>query len=139
VYLSLCPRYDDDDNPIVDRRKVPTARLARLSRNLPTHVQCVQNIEPLPPVYHSEIEYEPFERCFFVEPAEIAAMTPEEVAQYRRELSTCRSPERDARVLWHVTHSHGATLVYETPPRRDLGHGRGRATTGQELCALWLR
>lgn len=36
-------------------------------------------IDPLPPVDHSNIEYDGFVKDFYQEPAEISAMTPAEV------------------------------------------------------------
>mmetsp|Transcript_104381 Transcript_104381/g.156329 ORF Transcript_104381/g.156329 Transcript_104381/m.156329 type:complete len:335 (+) Transcript_104381:510-1514(+) len=43
-------------------------------------------IEPLPVVYHSEIQYPPFNKMFYLEHEEIKALTPAEVAKYRKEI-----------------------------------------------------
>jgi len=43
-------------------------------------------IKPLPMIYHSEIEYEPFEKDFYEEHPEISAMSSEQVVEYRKQL-----------------------------------------------------
>ncbi|XP_051181526.1 DEAD-box ATP-dependent RNA helicase 24 [Lolium perenne] len=59
--------YDSDDNPIVvaDKRK----------------------IEPIPPLDHSTIEYEAFNKDFYEEKPSVSGMSPEEVADYMKSLS----------------------------------------------------
>lgn len=44
-------------------------------------------IEPLPPVDHSQIEYEKFEKNFYQEHAEIDKLTKEQVDDLRRKLN----------------------------------------------------
>ncbi len=39
----------------------------------------------LKPVDHTQIKYEPFRKCFYIEVKEISEMTPEQVNQYRKE------------------------------------------------------
>ena len=43
-------------------------------------------IDPLPPMDHSEIDYEKFEKNFYVEHAEIQHLSPFEVENLRRKL-----------------------------------------------------
>ncbi|KQK21989.1 DEAD-box ATP-dependent RNA helicase 24 [Brachypodium distachyon] len=58
--------YDSDDNPIVvDKRK----------------------IEPIPPLDHSTIEYESFNKDFYEEKPSISGMNAEEVADYMKSLA----------------------------------------------------
>uniref|UniRef100_A0A453I8J6 RNA helicase n=1 Tax=Aegilops tauschii subsp. strangulata TaxID=200361 RepID=A0A453I8J6_AEGTS len=58
--------YDSDDNPIVlDKRK----------------------IEPIPPLDHSTIEYEPFTKDFYEEKPSVSGMSVEEVADYMKSLA----------------------------------------------------
>ncbi|CAH1180372.1 unnamed protein product [Phaedon cochleariae] len=56
--------YDEDGNPIApDKKKI---------------------IDPLPPIDHSEIEYEPFRKVFYEEHPEIAALNGEQVSELRK-------------------------------------------------------
>ena len=43
-------------------------------------------IDPLPPIDHSDIDYEPFERNFYQEHEEIKALTNDQVDELRRTL-----------------------------------------------------
>ena len=56
--------YDSDDNPVLVERP--------------------RTIESLPPLDHSEIEYPPFSKCFYEEHPDIAAMSEEDVAHFKR-------------------------------------------------------
>lgn len=47
---------------------------------------CFQIIDPLPPIDHSEIEYDSFERNFYEEHEEIAKLTDQDVNQLRDKL-----------------------------------------------------
>ncbi|XP_068149758.1 LOW QUALITY PROTEIN: ATP-dependent RNA helicase DDX42 [Drosophila tropicalis] len=58
--------YDEDGNPIAPPKK--------------------KDIDPLPMIYHSEIEYEPFEKNFYVEHEEISALTDDQVRDLRNTL-----------------------------------------------------
>jgi len=58
--------YDDDGNIIVPEKS--------------------KIIDPLPPIDHSEIEYEKFEKNFYEEHAEIKKLTPAEVEDLKRHL-----------------------------------------------------
>lgn len=58
--------YDEDGNPIAPPKK--------------------KDIDPLPPIYHSEIEYDPFERNFYTPHEEIAKLDEEQVRELRRTL-----------------------------------------------------
>ncbi|XP_064544639.1 ATP-dependent RNA helicase DDX42 [Drosophila montana] len=58
--------YDEDGNPIAPPKK--------------------KDIDPLPPIYHSEIEYEPFERNFYTPHEDIAQLDEEQVRELRRTL-----------------------------------------------------
>jgi len=58
--------YDEDGNPIAPPKK--------------------KDIDPLPPIYHSEIEYEPFERNFYTPHEDIAHLDEEQVRELRRTL-----------------------------------------------------
>lgn len=58
--------YDDDGNPIVTSTK--------------------KMIDPLPMVYHSQIDYQPFEKNFYQEHEEIAKLTVVECQELRRKL-----------------------------------------------------
>ncbi|KAH9422538.1 ATP-dependent RNA helicase ddx42 [Dermatophagoides pteronyssinus] len=58
--------YDDDGNPIVTSIK--------------------KTIDPLPMVYHSQIEYQPFEKNFYHEHEDIAKLTNVECQELRRKL-----------------------------------------------------
>ncbi|XP_016965660.1 ATP-dependent RNA helicase DDX42 [Drosophila biarmipes] len=58
--------YDEDGNPIAPPKK--------------------KEIDPLPPIYHSEIEYEPFEKNFYTQHEDIAALDEEQVRELRRTL-----------------------------------------------------
>lgn len=58
--------YDEDGNPIVK------------------HVKKI--IDPLPPVDHSEINYEPFEKNFYTIHEEIASLTKEKIVELRNAL-----------------------------------------------------
>lgn len=58
--------YDSDDNPIVlDKKK----------------------IEPILPLDHSEIDYEPFTKDFYEEKESISGMSEQDVAEYRKSLA----------------------------------------------------
>ncbi|GLT42648.1 hypothetical protein SLA2020_166380 [Shorea laevis] len=58
--------YDSDDNPVVvDKRK----------------------IEPIPPLDHSSIDYEPFNKDFYEEKTSISGMSDSEVAEYQKSLA----------------------------------------------------
>ncbi|XP_017862220.1 PREDICTED: ATP-dependent RNA helicase DDX42 [Drosophila arizonae] len=58
--------YDEDGNPIAPPKK--------------------KDIDPLPPIYHSEIEYEPFERNFYTPHEDIAQLDEEQVRELRHTL-----------------------------------------------------
>lgn len=58
--------YDADGNPIAPPRR--------------------RDIDPLPPIDHSEIEYAPFERNFYVPHEDIAALTRPQVDELRKKL-----------------------------------------------------
>ncbi|XP_030385242.1 ATP-dependent RNA helicase DDX42 [Scaptodrosophila lebanonensis] len=58
--------YDEDGNPIAPPKK--------------------KDIDPLPPIYHSEIEYEPFERNFYTPHEDIAQLSEEQVRDLRHTL-----------------------------------------------------
>jgi hypothetical protein len=45
-----------------------------------------KEIEPLPPVDHSTIEYAPFRRCFYTEATDISAQSKEMAREYLGEL-----------------------------------------------------
>lgn len=60
--------YDEEGNPIPGTEKDK------------------RHIEPLPIVYHSEIEYPPFEKNFYVEHADIAKLTDIEVGDLKAKL-----------------------------------------------------
>ncbi|GFO07754.1 ATP-dependent RNA helicase ddx42 [Plakobranchus ocellatus] len=57
--------YDSDGNPIIERKKI---------------------IDPLPPVDHSDFDYQPFERNFYTPHEEIDALTEQQVDELRRKL-----------------------------------------------------
>ncbi|XP_057439214.1 DEAD-box ATP-dependent RNA helicase 24 [Lotus japonicus] len=58
--------YDSDDNPIViDKKK----------------------IEPIPPLDHSSVDYEPFSKDFYEEPPSISGMSEQDVTDYRKSLA----------------------------------------------------
>lgn len=59
--------YDEDGNPIVSMKKLKT-------------------IDPLPPIDHSEIEYKPFEKNFYVVHEEIAKLTKVQKDELRHKL-----------------------------------------------------
>ncbi|KAH8378715.1 hypothetical protein KR009_000917 [Drosophila setifemur] len=58
--------YDEDGNPIAPPKK--------------------KDIDPLPPIYHSEIEYESFEKNFYTQHEDIAALDEDQVRELRRTL-----------------------------------------------------
>lgn len=58
--------YDADGNPIAPTKK--------------------KDIDPLPQIYHSEIEYEPFEKNFYEPHDEIASMTKQQTDELRKTL-----------------------------------------------------
>lgn len=58
--------YDSDGNPIAVIKKI---------------------IDPLPPIDHSEIDYSPFERNFYIEHDEIAKLTAQQVHELRAKLN----------------------------------------------------
>ncbi|SPP84980.1 ATP-dependent RNA helicase DDX42 [Drosophila guanche] len=58
--------YDEDGNPIAPPKK--------------------KDIDPLPTIYHSEIEYEPFEKNFYTPHEEIATLDEEGVRELRHTL-----------------------------------------------------
>ncbi|KAH8365825.1 hypothetical protein KR093_005206 [Drosophila rubida] len=58
--------YDEDGNPIAPPKK--------------------KDIDPLPPIYHSEIEYESFERNFYTPHPDIAQLDEQQVRELRRTL-----------------------------------------------------
>jgi ATP-dependent RNA helicase DDX42 len=57
--------YDMDGNPIYRRPKI---------------------IEPLPPIDHSEIDYQEFEKCFYEEHDEIKSLAPQQIVEIRKKL-----------------------------------------------------
>ncbi|XP_039965124.1 ATP-dependent RNA helicase DDX42 [Bactrocera neohumeralis] len=58
--------YDEDGNPIAPPKK--------------------KDIDPLPPIYHSEIEYESFEKNFYTQHEEISKLSEEQVRELRKTL-----------------------------------------------------
>lgn len=58
--------YDEEGNPIIHAKKAP--------------------IDPLPPIDHSDIDYDPFEKNFFTETEDIAKLSPTDVDQLRYKL-----------------------------------------------------
>ncbi|XP_062143248.1 DEAD-box ATP-dependent RNA helicase 24 [Alnus glutinosa] len=58
--------YDSDDNPVVLDKK---------------------RIEPIPPLDHSEIDYEPFNKDFYEEKDSISGMSEQDVAEYQKSLA----------------------------------------------------
>ena len=46
----------------------------------------LQIIDPLPPIDHSEIDYTPFEKNFYIEPPDISALDTNQVNELRRTL-----------------------------------------------------
>lgn len=58
--------YDEDGNPIAPTKK--------------------KDIDPLPQIYHSEIEYEPFEKNFYNEHEEISNMNKQQTDELRKTL-----------------------------------------------------
>ncbi len=59
-------QYDSDGNPSVANKS--------------------KMIDPLPPIYHSEISYEPFEKNFYVEHEDITQLEPNQVIELRKKL-----------------------------------------------------
>ncbi|XP_069810179.1 ATP-dependent RNA helicase DDX42 isoform X2 [Dendropsophus ebraccatus] len=59
--------YDSDGNPIASTTK--------------------RVIDPLPPIDHTEIEYAPFEKNFYIEHEEISAQTPQQIVELRHKLN----------------------------------------------------
>ena len=51
-----------------------------------TSLYIFQIIDPLPPIDHSEIEYEPFNKNFYEEHEEIANLSQQEVNDLRNKL-----------------------------------------------------
>jgi ATP-dependent RNA helicase DDX42 len=68
--------YDEDGNPIAPKRS--------------------KWIDPLPPIDHATVEYKPFERNFYEEHPDIAALTEEQVEELRKTLGikVCDSYDR---------------------------------------------
>ncbi|KAF9805393.1 hypothetical protein SFRURICE_018284, partial [Spodoptera frugiperda] len=58
--------YDEDGNPIAPPKK--------------------KFIDPLPPIDHSEIEYEPFEKNFYTPHEDIEKLTPQQVEELKKNL-----------------------------------------------------
>lgn len=58
--------YDEDGNPIAPARR--------------------RDIDPLPPIDHSEIKYEPFEKNFYTQHEDIAALSRSQVEDLRKKL-----------------------------------------------------
>lgn len=58
--------YDEDGNPIAPPKK--------------------RDIDPLPPIDHSEIDYEPFEKNFYTPHEEILSLTPSKIHDLRQAL-----------------------------------------------------
>lgn len=58
--------YDEDGNPIAPKKN--------------------KIIDPLPPIDHSTIEYEEFEKNFYIEHEEISSLTPDKVQELRNTL-----------------------------------------------------
>lgn len=75
--------YDLDGNPIVDTKK---------------------NINPLPVVYHSEIDYSPFVKNFYNEHDEIKKLSCQEVDRLRRSLSISVSGPQPPKVVTSFAH-----------------------------------
>ncbi|ALC44096.1 CG6418 [Drosophila busckii] len=76
--------YDEDGNPIAPPKK--------------------KEIDPLPPIYHSEIEYAPFERNFYTPHEDIAQLGEEQVRELRNKLGirvTGASPPKPVTSFGH--------------------------------------
>lgn len=58
--------YDEDGNPLAPPKK--------------------KFIDPLPPIDHSEIEYEPFEKNFYTPHEDIEQLTPQQVEELKKNL-----------------------------------------------------
>ena len=78
----------DEDQGDSDEEVYRAARLADQADGFqadPSHSFRRSN-EPLPPIDHALQDYEDFEKCFYEESSEIAAMDNKEVEAYRRQL-----------------------------------------------------
>ncbi|XP_056404008.1 ATP-dependent RNA helicase DDX42 [Hyla sarda] len=76
--------YDSDGNPIASTTK--------------------RIIDPLPPIDHSEIEYPPFEKNFYIEHEEITAQTPQQIVELRHKLNLRVSGAAPPRVASSFAH-----------------------------------
>jgi len=72
--------YDEDGNPIAPKKS--------------------RHIDPLPPIDHSQISYDPFEKNFYVEHEDIEKLTDEQVESLRTAL--CTKVVNVAKVFSHV-------------------------------------
>ncbi|KAH6583898.1 hypothetical protein BASA61_007808 [Batrachochytrium salamandrivorans] len=67
---------DDDEDQTIDANEIIAAAVAKLTAKK----------KDIVPVNHSQIDYEPFRKDFYIEPPELASMTAEEVDQKRIDL-----------------------------------------------------
>ncbi|KRZ11219.1 ATP-dependent RNA helicase DDX42 [Trichinella zimbabwensis] len=75
--------YDDEGNPIYKRCKY---------------------IDPLPPIDHSQIDYEPFEKNFYIEHADIAKLTQPQVNELRAKMDIKVTGDRAPKLVTSFAH-----------------------------------
>lgn len=68
-------------------------------------------IDPLPPVDHSQINYPAFTRCFYQEPADIMNMSEADVHSYRSEIEVSVTPTSAPRPIQHFTQAGFTTSL----------------------------
>ncbi|CAL1547537.1 unnamed protein product [Lymnaea stagnalis] len=114
--------YDSDGNPIMERKKV---------------------IDPLPAMDHSEIEYEPFERNFYIPHKEIETLTESQVDELRRKLGikvSGLSPPRPVSSFGHFGFDEallGAIRKSEyTQPTPIQAQGIPVALSGRDMIGI---
>ena len=77
-----------------------------------------KTIDPLPPIDHSEIDYERFEKNFYVEHQEIQHLSPFEVESLRRKLGLRVSGYASGiRLVIRLVHG----VVNQDPRDRNMG------------------
>ncbi|KAK7304924.1 hypothetical protein VNO77_42818 [Canavalia gladiata] len=108
--------YDSDDNLIiVDEKK----------------------IEPIPPLDHSSIDYEPFNKDFYKESTSISGMSELDVTEYRKSLAIRVSGFDVPKPIKKHLKTVDPIINYECYKKRRVWEAHFHTITSFASCAFW--
>lgn len=140
--------FDDDDVDLVSTEADPDDILAMAAR--------MKKKKELPAVDHSKVKYEPFRKNFYVEPADLADLTEQEVDELRLELdaikirgqdcpkpvqkwSQCGLPSQSLSVIQHLNYDKPTSIQAQAIPAIMSGRNViGVAKTGSGKTIAFL-